>query len=407
MLIDWCDLILVENCVFLKYLNASQLPTSEKILANEQRQQQEAQDDELNQLKNAPSQQEQSNESFVIVKLDTSCIPYVTLQYLFHSNVNYLDRMRLIQKFKEKLRVLNLKNLDADVASAQATSTGVTTPPPTVIITPPQQSSSLNKLLQTGLASPSSFKYTSSLGLNQSEVGMANLTSKLKKKQQECCCILLQKPELFDMILSHFNKMNNQHLQIDTTNKKGAQLQQQQQMWLQNPSHILNFMMQKKYKWSINKSFSVPISLTLKENIIDTFIRSRLREGFKCLFHSSKLAVFTIQLNMFDQGGLNHSETNRKANSSTCAPAAAPATSNTTTSSVNNEADASSVSSTSSSATLMATSLNKTKESQPTSNVNFKSGSSQFCTFVYVVYFMNNSSYYNQPRVQKYDLFFI
>ena len=58
----------------------------------------------------------------------------------------------------------------------------------------------------------------------------------------------------------------------------------------------------KEFKWNINKSFSFQISLTLKETIIDTFVRIRLKEGFRCLFQNSQMAVFCIQLSMFDSG---------------------------------------------------------------------------------------------------------
>lgn len=58
----------------------------------------------------------------------------------------------------------------------------------------------------------------------------------------------------------------------------------------------------KEFKWNINKSFSFQISLNLKETIIDTFVRIRLKEGFRCLFQNSQMAVFCIQLSMFDSG---------------------------------------------------------------------------------------------------------
>lgn len=44
-----------------------------------------------------------SKNSFVMVKLDYQCVPFVSLQFLFHSNVSYSDRMRLIEEFKAKL----------------------------------------------------------------------------------------------------------------------------------------------------------------------------------------------------------------------------------------------------------------------------------------------------------------
>ena len=133
-------------------------------------------------------------------------------------------------------------------------------------------------------------------------------------------------------------------------------------------------MTQKKFKWSINKQFSNQVSLSLKENIIDTFIKTRLREGFKCLFQCSKFAVFTIQLNMFDQGGLSVDFSRQNSDSAR----------KTTL----NESDS-----------LSNTSKNSNREG---ASLNFKSGSSQFCTFVYVVYFMNSvQQYYYNKHVSK------
>ena len=61
-------------------------------------------------------------------------------------------------------------------------------------------------------------------------------------------------------------------------------------------------------KWNINNSFSYQTSLNIKETIIDTFVRIRLKEGFRCLFQNSKMAVFSIQLTMFDSGGFGSSQ---------------------------------------------------------------------------------------------------
>ena len=52
-----------------------------------------------------------SNNSFVIIKLETQHLPYVSLQFIFHNSINYYDRIRLMEKFKDKLRDLNMKNM--------------------------------------------------------------------------------------------------------------------------------------------------------------------------------------------------------------------------------------------------------------------------------------------------------
>ena len=135
--------------------------------------------------------------------------------------------------------MLNLKNLDSEsVSSIQlSTFTRLATPPPPPLLPPsaitsPQQSS-INKSIQVGLSSPSSYKFNSkNLLFSQTEANAfsantissnsnstsnnLNQSNKMKKKQQESCCILLQKPDLFDTILSHFNKTFNQQQNLNT-----------------------------------------------------------------------------------------------------------------------------------------------------------------------------------------------
>jgi hypothetical protein len=51
-----------------------------------------------------------SNNSFVIIRLETQHVPYVSIQFCFHSSINYHDRIRLLEIFNAKLRELNLKS---------------------------------------------------------------------------------------------------------------------------------------------------------------------------------------------------------------------------------------------------------------------------------------------------------
>jgi len=375
MLIEWCDLVLVENCVFLKYLKtdlinnelkACKKDSNEKIdeiITNEST--------KYNSSNNTNKKLSMSeNESFVIIKMDTSMMPYVSLQYLFHSSLNYHERMKELQVFKEKLKLLNLKHLNNETNSSaglRTNSTTNTTPPPPVIITPPSKLAVAQSII---LNSPSNLKSNNNSNNNNNNTNKSNLVvaqsptnsttiSKKNKKQKENCCILLQKPDLFDSILSHFSKISSSY----SNDKKLITSSGQQ--W-HNPSQVLNFMTQKKYKWSIDKMFSTSVSLILKENIIDTFIRTRLREGFKCLFQCSKFAVFTIQLNMYDQGNdiSNNKNEHLKRKQTTI-----------------DDQDSN-------------------NSTQP------KSGSSQVCTFVYVVYFMNDiqqisTHYYKNQIIMK------
>ncbi len=231
MLIGWCDLVLVENCVFLKYCSKQQLQqnTTNENEEKEQDVENETSDKEVN-------KSSMEHESFVLIKIDTTFVPYVSLQYLFHSSISYSERMRLIQKLKEQLKVLNLNNLESDsVSSIQSSNfTGIATPPAPPLLTPsitsPQQLA-INKSIQIGLSSPSSYKFntknllftqTEATALSSATVSInsnSNLSNKMKRKQ-ECCCILLQKPDLFDTILSHFNKAYNQQQNLNTIGEK-------------------------------------------------------------------------------------------------------------------------------------------------------------------------------------------
>jgi len=144
-------------------------------------------------------------------------------------------------------------------------------------------------------------------------------------------------------------------------------------------TNVLNFMDKREFKWNINKLFSYQTSLHIKETIIDTFIRIRLKEGFRCLFQNSSMAVLCVQLAMFDSGDFltnpeRHNESVYESKKS-------------------------------------ATEKPGGKQASPTEKVNrskkekansatFKSGSSQFCSIIYVVNFKNEVLY---PELQNYQ----
>ena len=223
-----------------------------------------------------------SNTSFVLIKVEPQHVPFLSLQFLFQSSISYLDRMRILQKFKEKLGALNLKNLSPNLESPSST---------------PNQNSLIaqntNKLVQS---TSQTFK------INQSNTNLNQLDpSLLKQKTKNECCYLLQKPNLFDAIKTAF--LDEKYLNLKHT-KTGQQVIEMKRFKTQ----ILNFMERKEFKWNINNSFSYQTSLNIKETIIDTFVRIRLKEGFRCLFQNSKIAVFSIQLTMFDSGEFGNSQ---------------------------------------------------------------------------------------------------
>ncbi len=63
----------------------------------------------------------------------------------------------------------------------------------------------------------------------------------------------------------------------------------------------MNFLKCKKYEWVINKKFTSQGSERVKEAIIETFIRTRLKEGFKCIFQSTKFVVLNLQMFLFEK----------------------------------------------------------------------------------------------------------
>jgi hypothetical protein len=351
MLIDWCDVVLVENCVFLKYLTSSPyklkgtadnlLSASEKIKLKQNTS--KLSDDNVNQsglsadtstlnkanssndvsLTEMNEQNEQadtsSSRSFLVVRLDTSHIPYISIELIFHSSISYFDRVCFTEKFKENLKELNLKNL---IASS---------------VTPVNLSNKQNSYM---LTNPSQ-------QFLQQQVQLDGQLANKKSSEFFECCQLLQKPDLYDSLKSIFdesmlclnadaNKMLNEENEFISTNKS---------------NQILDFFHKRKFKWTINKAFSYQTSLFLKEMIIDMFIRTRLKEGFKCLYKCSKFVVFTLQLSLFDAGGLSHQHPSKE--------------------------------------------FFKQQQAQHQANQQstFKTGSSQCCSFIYVLHFntVNNS----------------
>ena len=251
----------------------------------------------------------QINNSFVIIKLDTQHVPYVSLQFIFHSSISYYDRMQLLDKFKAKMFGLNAKNASSSIAQMP-----VSTP---------------------SMGSTTNVQQASS-GVTLPPINLSFDEQKLSSEHFEFCQ-LLHKPDLYDTLKKVFYDAHLNNLNKLKGDKASVKTQK-----------IINFMQQRKFKWVLDKRFSHQISQTLKEAIIDTFVRMRLKEGFKCLFQNPKFAVFTLQLTMFDLGDLSSSSQTEAINSDSKGLSSGKAT--------------------------------------------FKNGSSQICTFVYVVRFFNASS---------------
>lgn len=177
---EWCDIMLVENSVYLKYLSLSKsvissicstpqptqsqtqsastaTPTSQVSSSSksdetngvettttdqQQQQKQQQQQEEKSSSTSAPAPQtpiapattaptstttaSSQINSYVILRMDSHYVPYISIELLFHSSATYSDRMQLINSLKEKLFDLSFKSpiaapqsATASVASAQ------------------------------------------------------------------------------------------------------------------------------------------------------------------------------------------------------------------------------------------------------------------------------------------------
>ena len=176
----------------------------------------------------------------------------------------------------------------------------------------------------------------------------------------------MQKPELYDTLYRTFT--DDDLAGKTTLNNYNIIGQIRNEHTMFTSPKILNFMLQKKFKWILNNSFSFDVAQNLKETIVDTFIRMRLKEGFKCLFQSNKFAIFTIQLTMFDSGDIV-SQYETSLNSSKI---------------------------------IRADEMKDEIRRHSAKNLTtFKNGSSQMCTFVYVIRFFSNWNWPYAASQQK------
>lgn len=231
MLTDWCDLMLIENCVYLKYLESSSKYL--KISNSKSKSLDQVEIKDTNELESCDqsneTQADQSqpvdqntstasssgpnltslNTSFVILITNEQYTPYVSLQFLFHSNISYLDRVRLLEKFREKLRELNPTNLQQQVSTT----------------TPTQKTS------DTSLNQP--FPCTSQLSSKATNLSIEE-TQRPRYPISNDYCHLLHKPDLYDAFkFILFDELNNQNEnQIQNTK-------------LNQSSKLVNFMQQK------------------------------------------------------------------------------------------------------------------------------------------------------------------
>lgn len=231
-LTSWCDIMLFENCIFLKFFHSSSyyLGSGENQEDNQEAENgDETQEKQPHTNKPTNANNLDGKNSFVICILNDQYAPYVSLQFLFNSNIFFIDRMQILYSFKKMLKNFN--------------------------------------------------------SVNDKELG---LTKDTKETEQ---IILLHKSNLYDA----FKFILFDEIQNNSDPK------------LNQSSKLVNFMLKKKFKWTLDQNFSPQTAQNLKETIIDTFIRVRMKEGFKCLFQCSKFVAFTLQLSMLDSTESNTS----------------------------------------------------------------------------------------------------
>jgi hypothetical protein len=279
-------------------------------------------------------------DSFVLVRLEAQNVPCVALQFLFHSKISYLDRISLIEKLKEKLcGGLAFKTHSTSPSSSLSSVSAVSS---ASLVATSRSSSGISSLTSTqplyntGRASSTISKSTISgssnacnaLGSNNNSSASSLFVSIDDKSSSSSSsaavdinefCYLLNKPDLYETFKKALFFDYNLNAQLNKAAHRSTWLEKSNELTdavrlLKKYGQLLNCMEQKRLKWTISKSFSHQVGLMLKETIIDTLVRTRLKEGFKCLFQSSKFAVFTLQFSMFDSGELSGLKINTNKN---------------------------------------------------------------------------------------------
>jgi hypothetical protein len=168
MIIEWCDIVLVENSVYLKFLTVntkqqqssndlaknqstennnnknftidiSELtmneiikndnPSSDYGIEQEEREEETTNKNQKQQFQSSASSYKQNNghNSFLIIRIDSNYVPYVSIQFLFHSNSPYLECIRLLNSFEDKIRQLNHKSYSTSSSSSSSNATSSST----------------------------------------------------------------------------------------------------------------------------------------------------------------------------------------------------------------------------------------------------------------------------------------
>lgn len=239
VLLDWCDVMLVENCVYLKLVepaesaasrskansntgnnsgnSASVSPSSKK---NEDGLDSDSvENSNLLETKDMDSKSQQSKFSsigqsskqslklgtYFIIRIDTQYIPYVFVQFYFHSSMSYSDCLAAMNLFEEKIKQLNLQSMAANLiintptSDNKQSSNNKDKDDSNEILSNPLNLHSNH--ITTPATTPTGGNSTTNMMAYNNSNGNAMVMMALSSFQEPNeCCYLLKKPDLFEVM---------------------------------------------------------------------------------------------------------------------------------------------------------------------------------------------------------------
>jgi hypothetical protein len=211
MLSEWCDIVLMENCVYLKLIELGSSSCREKSAGDQQQQQSETSDKEQqdnnpsSDFMNISSQSSRLNQSIkqmnvanngscLLIRMDTQYAPYVSVLFLFHASIPYLECVCLLNTFEEKIKQLNLQSFASNSLSSgsnektlsntmKENENNSTTTTPTTTPTGGASQTNLN----------SAAAYTSTHNTNTNSYNNNSSNNEVNE-----CCHILKKTDIFE-----------------------------------------------------------------------------------------------------------------------------------------------------------------------------------------------------------------
>jgi hypothetical protein len=223
MFADWCDVVLMENCVYLKLIELS-TPCREKSVGGDQ--QSEISDNEQQDVSNsndflnmssqsahlnksAKQMNASNNGSCLLIRMDTQYAPYVSVQFLFHASIPYLECLCLLNTFEEKIKQLNLQSFASNFLSAtneKAFSNALTS-------RDNDENNSTTTPTTTPTGGTSQTNLSSAVNNNSSHNANPNsYNNSGSSNEVNECCHILKKTDIFETIKSWLFDETNKNL---------------------------------------------------------------------------------------------------------------------------------------------------------------------------------------------------